>query len=139
MHRPGSRVAGGSFRPGEHDGAAVAQSSKSDLCATMRMGSSSRKCARCIRNPTSASPGLCPPAALPFHCSKVCSRAAQAQRYTSRFQWDSREVSQAFVALEPLELLTQTVQERLWCPCSCLSFGQCLNCFLLVVRWKWFF
>lgn len=37
----------------------------------------------------------------------------------------SREMSQVFVALEPLNLLTQTVQERLWYPCNCLLLGQC--------------
>lgn len=102
--QPRSRVAGGSFGPGDRNGAAVAQSSESDLHATMRMCSSSRKRARCIRNPTSASWWICPTATLPFLCSLE---------------------SQASVVLEPLELLTQTVEERLWCPCSCLLFGQC--------------
>lgn len=92
VHQPRSRVAGGPFGPGERDGAAVGQSSESDLCAMMCVCSSSRKHAYCFRNPSSASQWLCPPAALPFPCSEVCSRSAQAQRYHPGFTGAPRGV-----------------------------------------------
>lgn len=44
----------------------------------------------------------------------------------------SREMSQVFVAPEPLELLTWTVQERFCCPCSCLLLAQCFLALLCV-------
>lgn len=75
---------------------------------------SSRSCSGYIWNPASASQALPSPQGLQQSCSSAIPVSL-----------GPREMSEAFVALEPLELLTQTVQERLWCPCSCLSLGQC--------------
>lgn len=105
--QPRSRAAVGCSGPGGHNGAAVAQSTESDLsaCAT-------------VPGIVLAKSGTQPQLPRPFLHPEGCSSAIPVSL-------GSREMSQAFVALEPLELLTQTVQERLWCPCSCLLLGQC--------------